>query len=294
VRSRPAVTNRPAPAAFQRPAPISRYRIPPAGVLHDEASSRIHSRSPVRPSPACDPRMGQESSGLSPGFAPHGCPQRTPRRGQSNAHWTRNYVTSISQSSFNELHSTHATSCRTSSLEHAHLLHRLSRPGTLGQGHAQDRGPRRPRVAGRHRRPASTPSGVRDRRRQDPRTRTGVLRRRGPGNHCRPHPTNPNPTWKPNYYPHPGPNTVTITSDQNRDAARQAPGGHAGEVSRLPGRHGRRTRPARGAPSLAPHPGLGRRTRPDRPRRDHTSTRTSREDQQPEHVTSRADPEAGL
>jgi hypothetical protein len=24
--------------------------------------------------------------------------------------------------------------------------------------------------------------------------------------HSRPHPTNPNPTWKPNYYPHPGPN----------------------------------------------------------------------------------------
>jgi hypothetical protein len=41
---------------------------------NDEASSRIHSRSPVRPSPACGPWMEQEPSGTSPGFAPHGHP----------------------------------------------------------------------------------------------------------------------------------------------------------------------------------------------------------------------------
>lgn len=82
MRSRPAVTNQPAPAAFQRPAPISRYRIPPARVHHDEASSRIHSRSPVRPSPACDPRMGRESSGLP--RASHPAVTRSARQGRDS------------------------------------------------------------------------------------------------------------------------------------------------------------------------------------------------------------------
>jgi hypothetical protein len=44
------------------------------GSANDEASSRIHSRSPVRPSPARNPRMERGSFGLSPGFAPHSYP----------------------------------------------------------------------------------------------------------------------------------------------------------------------------------------------------------------------------
>jgi hypothetical protein len=62
--------------------------------------------------------MGQESSGPSLGFAPRSYPQRTPGRGQSNAHWTGNYVTNISRSSFDAFHSPHATSCRTPPLKH--------------------------------------------------------------------------------------------------------------------------------------------------------------------------------
>jgi hypothetical protein len=52
--------------------------------------------------------------------APLGYPRRTPGRGQSNARRTGNYVTDISRSSFDELHSTHATSCRTPSWMQGH------------------------------------------------------------------------------------------------------------------------------------------------------------------------------
>ena len=50
---------------------------------NDEASSRIHSRSPVRPSPACNPRMEREPLGISPGFAPRSHLRHTPGRGRS-------------------------------------------------------------------------------------------------------------------------------------------------------------------------------------------------------------------
>ena len=36
---------------FQRPVPSPRWHIPSAGLERDEASSRVHSRSPVRSSP---------------------------------------------------------------------------------------------------------------------------------------------------------------------------------------------------------------------------------------------------
>ena len=61
--------------------------LPPAhsacGSPPNEASSAIHLRSPVRPSPACDPRTERGSLGISPGSAPCGYPQRTPGRGRS-------------------------------------------------------------------------------------------------------------------------------------------------------------------------------------------------------------------
>ena len=103
-------------------------------------------------------------------------------------------------------------------------------------------------------------------------------------------PANQNPTWKPNHDPDPEVtamtltiNDTTMTSDQTAHTARHAP-----EPERLgsvlaarpdpgpqhrhhrddPGRHRRRTGPPRGPPALAAHPELGRRTRPDRTRRD--------------------------
>ena len=70
------------PPSSGRPL-FSRLLPPTGGSANDEASSRIHLRSPVRPSPACGPRVEREPLGLSPGFAPCGYPQRTPGRGRS-------------------------------------------------------------------------------------------------------------------------------------------------------------------------------------------------------------------
>jgi hypothetical protein len=70
------------PPSSGRPL-FSRLSHPASGSANDEASSRIHLRSPVRPSPACDPQAEQGSLGTSPGFAPRGHPRRTPGQGRS-------------------------------------------------------------------------------------------------------------------------------------------------------------------------------------------------------------------
>ncbi len=49
VRSRPATTLRPAPAAFQRPVPTAPLTHPIGGGHLHEASSGVHSRSPITP-----------------------------------------------------------------------------------------------------------------------------------------------------------------------------------------------------------------------------------------------------
>jgi hypothetical protein len=67
---RPAGTRRLPAAGPCSPASCQ----PVGGSANDEASSRIHLRSPVRPSPACGPRTEREPLGTSPGFAPHGHP----------------------------------------------------------------------------------------------------------------------------------------------------------------------------------------------------------------------------
>ena len=86
-----------------------------------------------------------------------------------------------------------------------------------------------------------------------------------------------------------------MTSDRTAHTARLAPGRqHAWQVSWLPGRFMDRAAATTAmmladtaatgldarAPPLAAHPRLGRRTRPDHPRRDHASVRTPRENQQ--------------
>ena len=78
----PSSPGRHPPPSNGRPL-FSRLLQPTGESANDEASSRIHSRSPVRPSPACNPRMEQESLGISPGFAPRSHPRRTPGRGRS-------------------------------------------------------------------------------------------------------------------------------------------------------------------------------------------------------------------
>jgi hypothetical protein len=45
---------------------LARLTHPTGESANDEASSRIHSRSPVRPSPVCDPRMGHAGAGTVP------------------------------------------------------------------------------------------------------------------------------------------------------------------------------------------------------------------------------------
>ncbi len=59
VRSQPAVEFRPAPAASQRPVPTTPLPHPIDGADLHEASSEVHSRSPITPGqPGCRPRPG--------------------------------------------------------------------------------------------------------------------------------------------------------------------------------------------------------------------------------------------
>ncbi len=62
VRSRPATTLRPAPAAFQRPVPTAPLTHPIGGGHLHEASSGVHSRSPITPGrPDAAPQPGSAS-----------------------------------------------------------------------------------------------------------------------------------------------------------------------------------------------------------------------------------------
>ena len=102
VRSRPATILRPAPAAFQRPVPTAPLTHPIGGGHLHEASSGVHSRSPITPrwlaatpepesetasrrsSPRPRPPDGTAAASAStPGFAPRGHPQSTPGRRQA-------------------------------------------------------------------------------------------------------------------------------------------------------------------------------------------------------------------
>ena len=72
---------------------------------YHEASSRVHSRSPVRSSPRLCPPDGTGALGLYPGLRTPRLPTTHARAGTVHAHWTGNYVTNISRSSFGEFHS---------------------------------------------------------------------------------------------------------------------------------------------------------------------------------------------
>jgi hypothetical protein len=113
VHSWPGVGPRPAPAAFQRRSLLSRLLRSACGSPRNEASSAIHSRSPVRPFPGLCPPDGTGALGPLPGLRTPRSPAAHARAGTVPANWTGNYVTSISRSSFCEFHSLQATSCRT-------------------------------------------------------------------------------------------------------------------------------------------------------------------------------------
>ncbi len=69
---------------FLRPVPPCHPLVlPVSGSLLDEASSRIHLHSPVRSSPACNPRMGRGPLGLGLRVRTRGYPRRTLRWGQA-------------------------------------------------------------------------------------------------------------------------------------------------------------------------------------------------------------------
>src|SRR5580704_11896511 len=108
----PSSPGRHPPPSSGRPL-FSRLLPPTGGSANDEASSRIHLRSPVRPSPACGPPGGTGALGPFPGLRTLQLPAAHAGAGTVLAHWTGSYVTDISRSPFDERHSSHATSCRT-------------------------------------------------------------------------------------------------------------------------------------------------------------------------------------
>jgi len=119
VRSRPAITFRPAPAALPRPVPTAPLDHPIGGGHFHETSTRVHA---IHPSPqarlATGPRPGtlpagsrrssprprppdgtRAASASTPGFAPRSYPRRTPRRRQAITHWPGYYTLDISRTS---------------------------------------------------------------------------------------------------------------------------------------------------------------------------------------------------
>jgi hypothetical protein len=105
---------------FATASPIPRWNIPSAELLITE-HAKIHSRSPVRPSPRPpSPDGTRTASASTPGFAPRSHPRRTPRRGRSHGHWTGSRP---HQSTSNRRdHSQRATSRRTAALSSTRLL----------------------------------------------------------------------------------------------------------------------------------------------------------------------------
>ena len=132
VRSRAAITFRPAPAALPRPVPTAPLEHPICGGHLHETSSGVHSRSPItpeRPDAAPEPRSTAASrrssprlrspdgtgtaSAFTPGSAPRSYPRRTPGRRRAIAHWPGYCACGLSRTSTSASHLTHAPSLRT-------------------------------------------------------------------------------------------------------------------------------------------------------------------------------------
>src|SRR5258708_15010807 len=97
-----ALTAGPIPPAAARPlcqgpGPITPAFIPSPGAIYYEASSRVHSRSPARPSPLpVIPGWNGDLLGLLPGFAPQQAgPAAHARAGDGHRALARSYTTGI-------------------------------------------------------------------------------------------------------------------------------------------------------------------------------------------------------
>ncbi len=132
VRSQPATTLRPAPAASQRPVPTAPLTHPIGGGHLHEASSGVHSHSPITPrrpdaapgpgsviasrrsSPRPQPRMEREPLRLVP-RASHPAVTRDARRGGDRPSRTGPGTTPMASTTppNGASHFTHAPSCRT-------------------------------------------------------------------------------------------------------------------------------------------------------------------------------------
>src|SRR5207237_9303342 len=140
VPAGPLTPPRPAPAASQRLVPTAPLEHPIGGGHLHEASSGVHSRSPITPqrldaatepgstaasrrsSPRLRPPDGtRTASALTPGFAPRSYPRRTPRRRQAIAHWPGYCTYGISRTSGS---ASHLNSCTLTSHVVRRGLHR--------------------------------------------------------------------------------------------------------------------------------------------------------------------------
>ena len=94
---------RPPPAASQRPAPATPAPHTVPGCFCNEASTRIHSRSPFQPSPHLWPPDGAAALGLSPELHTpgHQIPRRMSGRGQITG-TDQGYVSGIGRTSFTQ------------------------------------------------------------------------------------------------------------------------------------------------------------------------------------------------
>ena len=119
VRSQLATILLPAPAAFQRPVPTAPLKHPIGGGDLHEASTGVHSRSPIPPATQSGyPMPGRRSDtdppvfslpvapgwnenpwASSPSFAPRSHPRRTSRRRQAITHWPEYYTFDLSRTS---------------------------------------------------------------------------------------------------------------------------------------------------------------------------------------------------
>ena len=119
VRSRPAITFRPAPAALPRPVPAAPLEHPIGGGHFHETSARVHAIHPspqarlaTGPGPGTQPAGSRRSSprprppdgtraasASAPGFAPRSYPRRTPGRRRAITHWPGYYTPGLSRAS---------------------------------------------------------------------------------------------------------------------------------------------------------------------------------------------------
>ena len=113
---RPLPNARSPPAASQRRGPCTPVLLPPAGAQRNEASSRVHWRSPVRSSPCLWSPGGAGALGLLP-EASHPAVTSDARPGGDRPWalaWDYAADTTNRRPSFLRVHSQRATSCRTS------------------------------------------------------------------------------------------------------------------------------------------------------------------------------------